>query len=132
MVCLTTVQEWLTSLCKICETEAEAYASTQEIFAYIVGEAFTKHCGLTASKALSFWIRNSFFGISGKVLFWHRVALRHFEEYVNSLCEAENSAAKTTNTGTKATFALDTTFNCLDYRAEIKCRIRESDIEKQK
>ena len=46
--------------------------------------------------------------------------LRCFDEYVNSIVEGQNGAVKTTNTGTKATYNLDTAVRCLNFRAQIK------------
>ena len=74
-----------------------------------------------------------FFGnVAHKLLAYHRIKLRHFGEYVNSVVESQNGAAKTTNTGTKATHSVDTAMNALDYRAEQVNRCRLSSIEKKK
>jgi hypothetical protein len=65
-------------------------------------------------------------------MFHHRVSLRCFDEYVNSVCEGQNSAAKTTNTGTKAIHGIDTAVNALDMRAVLKDKWLKSEAEKRK
>ena len=126
------MQAWLQTLCKSVETQAEALRSIADLYLYCESDVFIISCGEVASARLTFWLRNSFFNVEGQLLFWHRVQLRHFDEYVNSVCEGQNSAAKSTNTGTKASYNVNTMANCLDYRSEIKQRLRDADAEKRK
>ena len=125
---------WLTELVRNVESEAESFRSTDDLFDYVAGDDFVKYCGQEGSNALMAWLRKSFFhaSIDHKLLAYHRIKLRHFDEYVNSVCEGQNSAAKTTNTGTKATHNVHTALNALDYRAEQIDRSRKSTIEKNK
>jgi hypothetical protein len=111
------------------ETESEAFVSTDSLFKYIAGEAFEKCCGATTSFILSEWLRNSFFSMSHQLLFWHRLSMRSFDEYCNSVCEGQNSAAKTSDTGAKANHSLSSSVGCLDQRAALKERGRLADIE---
>jgi hypothetical protein len=114
------------------ETESEAYVSTDNLFQFVVGDAFMANCGAFASSVMSEWLRNSFFSVQHQLLFYHRVRMRSFDEYCNSLCEAENSAAKTTNTGTKATQAINTSANALDHRSDLRMRYLNSRNERKK
>ena len=133
-LCVRDVQIWLSDLVKNVETEAECFRSTDDLFDYVAGDDFVKYCGQEGSNALMLWLRKSFFhgSVDHKLLAYHRIKLRHFDEYVNSVCEGQNSAAKTTNTGTKARQNVDTTLNTLDFRAEQVDRHRKSAIEKKK
>jgi hypothetical protein len=130
--CVGVVQTWLQSLMKYAETIEESNVATRNLYAYVKGRVFITHCGQAASDALSAWLANSFFNVENKLLFYFRKNLRHFDEYVNSLCEGQNSAMKTTSTGTKALFAIDTCCNAMDFRAVEKTRKRAAVIEKKK
>ena len=96
------------------ETAEEAFVSTERLFQYVSGEEFLKNCGSDASTIMCEWLRGPFFSVQNQLLFHFRVSMRNFDEYVNSVCEGQNSAAKTTNTGTKvfhAEVAINTVIN---------------------
>ena len=130
--CIVDVQAWLTTLVKEVETQGEATVSTRELFAYMQSEDFIKYCGQKASDDLCAWVLGSFCNNQDRLFFWHRLTLRCFDEYVNSVCEGQNSAAKTTNTGTKANYSVDTAVGALNYRSLLVNKLRVSDMEKQK
>ena len=126
---------------------AYAKEATRQLNMFVASPYFVDVCGAYASAELLAWLANSFFLHSDSLYFCHRKVcisgsttpyvnhrpfanpslkfcitqhLRCFDEYVNSVVEGQNSAAKTTNTGTKATYALDASVRCLNFRAHIK------------
>jgi hypothetical protein len=65
-----------------------------------VGSPYFCHvCGEATSQALLKWLANSFFSVQHKLLFFYRLDVRCFDEYVNSAVEGQHAAVKTTNTG---------------------------------
>ena len=126
------MQDWLASLVKVVETQAEATASVIALNQYIVSDHFVEHCGQVASNAVSAFVLGPFCTNEKQLFFWRRLLLRCFDEIVNSVCEGQNSAAKTTNTGTKACFGVDTAAGALNHRSLLVHKVRLSDSEKKK
>ena len=94
------VKIWLKWFCTQCEGPAYEKEAKRQLFDFVASSAFVQACGDSSSTTLLHWLMNSFFAQSHELVFWHRKHLRTFDEYVNSVVEQQNSAIKSTNTGT--------------------------------
>ncbi len=87
---------------------------------FVGSNLFLGACGKHASDAILAWLANNFFVHAESLFFAYKINLRCFDEYVNSVVEQQNGAVKTKATGTKATYSLDTSVRCMNFRAHIK------------
>jgi hypothetical protein len=137
------VKTWLQMFCTKYETIAHAQEATRQLNMFVGSAIFVDTCGRHASDAILAWLANSFFVHAESLFFAYRKHLRCFDEYVNSVVEQQHSAVKTvrqtttfeirlcityalpfslskTNTGTKATYSLDTSVRCMNFKADMK------------
>ena len=104
----------------------EADAAQVDMFAFVSSERFVKSCGEGVRDKLRYWLKNSLVSKSRRILFARRLKLRHFDEYVNSLCEQQNSALKSTNTGARAAFQLRTSVARMNARAMAREKAKDA------
>ncbi len=82
-----------------CESHKQGLEARRHIQDHIASPYFLHVCGDATSQALLKWLANSFFSVQHKLLFYYRLDVRCFDEYVNSAVESQHAAIKTTNTG---------------------------------
>ena len=82
-----------------CESDKQGLEARRRIQDHLASPYFLHVCGDATSQALLKWLANSFFSVQHKLLFYYRLDVRCFDEYVNSAVESQHAAIKTTNTG---------------------------------
>ena len=82
-----------------CETLKHGLEARRHLQEHVASPYFCRVCGEGSSRALLKWLANSFFNVQHKLLFYYRLDVRCFDEYVNSAVEGQHSSVKTTNTG---------------------------------
>ena len=77
-----------------CESPKHGLEARRHLQEYVGSPYFCLVCGSGTSQAILKWLANSFFSIQHKVLFYYRLHVRCFDEYVNSTVESQHSAIK--------------------------------------
>ena len=86
--------------CCRCESHQQGLEARRHIQDHLVSPYFLRVCGEASSQSLLKWLANSFFSVQHKLLFYFRLDVRCFDEYVNSAIESQHAAIKSTHTGT--------------------------------
>ena len=81
-----------------CETLKHGLEARRHLQEYVASTYFCHVCGEGTSRAILKWLANSFFNVQHKLLFYYRLHVRCFDQYVNSAVEGQHSAVKTTTT----------------------------------
>ena len=86
--------------CCRCESHQQGLEARRLIQEHLASPDFLRVCGEASSQSLLKWLANSFFSVQHKLLFYYRLDVRCFDEYVNSAIESQHAAIKSTHTGT--------------------------------
>ena len=86
--------------CCRCESHQQGLEARRHIQDHLASPYFLHVCGEASSQSLLKWLANSFFSVQHKLLFFYRLDIRCFDEYVNSAIESQHAAIKTTHSGT--------------------------------
>jgi hypothetical protein len=88
------VKAWLILFCTKYETMSHAQEATRQLNMFVGSKHFVHACGKFASDAILAWLANNFFIHAESLFFAYKKNLRCFDEYVNSVVEAQNGAVK--------------------------------------